>query len=89
MKGGQINSLFQFNQAIFNYIFQRHYNDYISYIYKNNIFYLLNTFLLLVDDLKRGWKNLRESYTRSKRDHEKLCIRVQKQASCLLVNFKI
>ena len=29
-------------------------------------------FLLLVDDLKPVWKNLRESYTRCKRDSEKI-----------------
>ena len=87
MKGGQIDSLLLFSQAIFNSIFQRHYNDHIYHVYKNNIYYLLNTFLLLVDDLKRIWKNLRESYTRCKRGHKKLCVRVQKQASCLPINF--
>lgn len=61
----QVDILFRFNQAISNLIFQRHYNDHIYYIYKNNIYYLLNTFLLLKDDLKRVWKKFRESYTRS------------------------
>ena len=53
MKEGQIDSLLLFSQAIFNSIFQGHYNDHIYHVYKNNIYYLLNTFLLLVHDLKR------------------------------------
>ena len=86
MKGGQIDGLLPFSQPIFDSIFQRHFNDHIYHVYKNNIYYLLNTFLILVDDLTRVWKNLRESFARCKRD-KKLCVRVQKQASCLPINF--
>ena len=47
MTGDQIDSLLPFSRGFSNSIFQRHHNDHIYYVYKNNI-YLLNTFLLLV-----------------------------------------